>query len=214
MLSGEKSDMAPKDNWDKFDIIFKALVLGIIPIVIKFGADNIAQSVERGKIVQSQIDNLTTKKDSTRRDIALISLDAAIPVPQKCSLLWIGCKPDPEKDQVIEVALIVIKDLAEEAQQNALKSSATATRQAIPSTDSISRQPISLESSTAAKTIIKRSGDKEYAPLKEITKNNRGEAISNTNAKQKPSDSEAQTQAQTSKIIFAIQLSPNITSPD
>ena len=64
MLSGEKSDMAPKDNWDKFDIIFKALVLGIIPIVIKFGADNIAQSVERGKIVQSQIDNLTTKKDS------------------------------------------------------------------------------------------------------------------------------------------------------
>ncbi len=207
--------MASKDNWDKFDLIFKALVLGIIPIVIKFGADNIAQSVERGKIVQSQIENLTTKDIIARRDIALISLDAAIPIPQKCSLLWIGCKPDPEKDQVIEVALIVIKDLAEGAQQqNELKSSATATSQAIQSTAPISRQPISLESSTAAKIIIKRSGDKEYAPLKEITSNQSRNAISNANNKKKASVSEAQTQTQTSKIIFNIQPSPNTTSTD
>jgi hypothetical protein len=47
--------MAEKDIWDKFDIVFKAIAIVIIPLVIKIGADNIAQSLKRGELVKSLI---------------------------------------------------------------------------------------------------------------------------------------------------------------
>jgi hypothetical protein len=37
-----------KDNWDKFDILFKTFILGIIPIVIGLAASNVADSIKRG----------------------------------------------------------------------------------------------------------------------------------------------------------------------
>ncbi len=70
-----------KDAWDKFDIIFKSIVLGLIPIVIAFAADNVARSIKRGELIQSLVDSLS--KGDTSRDIALIALDEALPVQMR-----------------------------------------------------------------------------------------------------------------------------------
>lgn len=106
--------MSQKDNWDKFDILFKAFVLGLIPLVIKFGADNIAQSLKQGELVQSMIADLM--QDGSRKDLALIALDGAIPPRQKCYALGMWCpENDPDNDQVVGVARIVLRQSSEKA---------------------------------------------------------------------------------------------------
>lgn len=107
--------MLEKDTWDKLEIaskIFGSIVLVAIPIVIKFSADNVSSSLQRGQLVQS----LTTQlvEESTKRDIALIALDAAIPEKEKCTFLWFwGCENDlepknMEEDQVLAIAEVLV----------------------------------------------------------------------------------------------------------
>ena len=106
--------MAEKDNWDKFDILFKAIVLGIIPIAIGIAADNVAQSLQRGQLVQSLISDLTQK--DAKRDVALIALNAAITTRMKCDILGLfKCQDDPESDQVVQIALALIHNSIDDA---------------------------------------------------------------------------------------------------
>lgn len=107
-----------KDIWDKVDIIgnlIGGIVLVAIPIVIAMGADTVARSLERGQLVDSLIEDLTDRR--IRRDIALVALDAAIPPERTCTVLWVwDCGPDENKpDQVIDIALLILRDLEGES---------------------------------------------------------------------------------------------------
>jgi hypothetical protein len=78
MTSSTKST---KDTWDKLDVASKlisGLVLAVIAVIAKTGADDIANSLHRGQLVQALIGDLTTPGGNTRQDIALIALDAAL----------------------------------------------------------------------------------------------------------------------------------------
>ena len=103
-----------KDAWDKFDILFKSLVLGLIPIVIGIAADNVAQSLQRGQLIQSLIESLS--KGDARRDIALIALDESIPPYKKCGMLGIWrCENNLEGDPVIKISEVLINTSIETA---------------------------------------------------------------------------------------------------
>jgi hypothetical protein len=115
-----------KDAWDKLNIVVSNIILVAIPIVIAVVGDNISRSLERGKFIDSLLDDLTTPKVGTRRDIALIALDSAIPPP----------KHESQTDQVVDIAEILLKDtIAGVKQQEVTKR---------------------LESSAANKIILKR----------------------------------------------------------
>jgi hypothetical protein len=102
-----------KDNWDKFDILFKSLVLGLIPIVIGLAASNVADSLKRGQLIQSLVATLS-ERDS-KRDISLVALNEAIKVRQKCRLYFFACKPDTDNDPVSQIAVLLIRSSIEEA---------------------------------------------------------------------------------------------------
>lgn len=140
----------PRDNWDKFEIINKfvgSVVLVAIPIVIGYGADNISQSMQRGQLIQSLTDQLVAI--NTKRDIALIALNAAIPEKEKCTILWRwGCENelDPkvlEEDQVLNIAEFL-------------------TERAILDAKKQGRSPNLSETDVAKKIIIHRTNDKYY----------------------------------------------------
>jgi len=103
----------PKDNWDKFDILFKTFILGLIPIVIGLAASNVADSIKRGQLIQSLVATLS-EKDS-KRDISLVALNEAIKVRKKCILYLFACKPDTDNDPVSQIAALLIKSSVEEA---------------------------------------------------------------------------------------------------
>lgn len=106
--------MAEKDSWDKFDILFKTLVLGLIPIAIGVAANGVADSLKRGQLIQSLVDNLSQR--DTKRDIALIALNDAITVKKKCRLLGLfNCSVDVSNDPVAQIASVLIGDSLEEA---------------------------------------------------------------------------------------------------
>lgn len=108
--------MAEKDRWDKVDILLKTIVLGAIPIAIGIGADNIAKSLKRGELVQSLISDLN--QADTRRDVALIALDAAIEENRDCTVLWLwGCHDIPKHDQVLKIAEILQSTWIDEAEK-------------------------------------------------------------------------------------------------
>lgn len=85
MSNGEKKT---KDFWDKMDIIGKLLtgvVLGLLTIVIKLGADKIQEGSEHvaaaqknGQLVQSLVNDLSKPEGGIRQDIAIIALDRSI----------------------------------------------------------------------------------------------------------------------------------------
>lgn len=103
-----------KDHWDKFDITFRSIILGLIPIVIALAADNVAQSLKRGELIQSLVESLS--KSDNKRDIALIALDEAIPPRQKCELLWLWrCHNNLENDPVVQIATVMINTSLDEA---------------------------------------------------------------------------------------------------
>ncbi|MBE5230472.1 MAG: hypothetical protein INR81_15665 [Microcystis aeruginosa PMC 728.11] len=117
MLENENSK---KDNWDKFEIFSKflgAVVLVFIPIVIKLGADSISDSMERGKMIQVLISDFT-KSEQQRKDFALIALDTAIPIKEECTFLWINCQPNPEKDKVVDSAILLLSNLVKNASRD------------------------------------------------------------------------------------------------
>jgi hypothetical protein len=104
--------MAEKDNWDKFDILMKIVILGLIPIVIKFGADKVAQSLATANFVNSSISSLIDA-NGKKRDIALIALDYAIPkmiCSSECEKKW-------KEDQVVDIATVLIDDVVTKKQQ-------------------------------------------------------------------------------------------------
>jgi hypothetical protein len=75
------SESKSKDHWDKIDIIGRLLsgvVLAVIAVVIKLGADSIAGAQHRGELVRGLIADLTTKGQRTRQDIALITLNHSV----------------------------------------------------------------------------------------------------------------------------------------
>jgi hypothetical protein len=104
-----------KDNWDKFKIVsgfLGSVVLVAIPLVIKFGADDISRSMERGQLVDSLIEELTDQQAKSRRDIALVALDGAVKPEFKCELLgyW-DCRIDEEApDLVTDISVILLRD--------------------------------------------------------------------------------------------------------
>lgn len=106
--------MAEKDSWDKFDILFKTLVLGLIPIAIGVAANGVADSLKRGQLIQSLVDNLSQR--DTKRDIALIALNDAITAKKKCRVLGLfNCSVDVSNDPVSQIASVLIGDSLEEA---------------------------------------------------------------------------------------------------
>ena len=104
-----------KDKWDKFKIIsgfLGSVVLVAIPVVIKYGADDISRSMERGQLVDSLIEELTDQQAKSRRDIALVALDGAVKPDFKCELFgyW-DCRIDEQKpDLVTDIAVILLRD--------------------------------------------------------------------------------------------------------
>jgi hypothetical protein len=105
-----------KDNWDKFEVVSNFLgsvVLVAIPIVIGLGANDIAKSIQTGQLVQSLTDQLAAI--NTKRDIALIALNAAIPEKEKCTILWTWrCENDVdpkvlEEDEVLSIAELLME---------------------------------------------------------------------------------------------------------
>lgn len=106
--------MAEKDSWDKFDILFKTLVLGLIPIAIGVAANGVADSLKRGQLIQSLVDNLSQR--DTKRDIALIALNDAITAKKKCRVLgFFNCSVDVSNDPVAQIASVLIGESLEEA---------------------------------------------------------------------------------------------------
>jgi hypothetical protein len=58
----------------------------------------------------------------TKRDIALIALDAAIPPLGQCSMSWLrNCSTDYKSDQVINVASLLLRDISAENWENQAK---------------------------------------------------------------------------------------------
>lgn len=102
-----------KDRWDKFDILFKSFILGLIPIVIAVAASNVADSLKRGQLIQSLVATLS-ERDS-KRDISLVALNEAIKVRKKCFLYILYCKPDTDNDPVSQIAILLIRSSVEEA---------------------------------------------------------------------------------------------------
>lgn len=97
------SSLAEKDAWDKFELIFKNLILGLIPIVIGVTANGVADSLKRGQLIQSLVDNLSQR--DAKRDIALIAINDAITAKQKCRVLGLFyCSVDAANDPVSQIA--------------------------------------------------------------------------------------------------------------
>ena len=105
-----------KDRWDKIEIMTKliaSVVLVAIPIMIKLGADGISRSMERAKLVESLIGELTDDQKQTRRDLAVLALDSALSPEEDCLLWLVACKIDDDApDLVTDVALVLWRDQA------------------------------------------------------------------------------------------------------
>lgn len=176
-----------KDNWDKFGIIVKTIALGIIPLVIGFGADKIAKSLETGELVQSLISDLT--QPDTKRDVALIALDAAIQKNEKCKILWMWeCQNDTDKDQVLDIAVVLVNNSINEALEEG-------------------QSPEELL--VAKQIIIKRASEKFYKdkfdqPYRSFASKTRRQAISEVQ-NTKLSGMVLASKANTSQTIAAIQ---------
>jgi hypothetical protein len=116
-----ENNNSKKDNWDKykigFDIAIKfieVVLLGSIALLIKFGADNIAQSLERGKLIQTLSEQLV--QTDAKRDIALIALNEALPGDKNfhCTTEE-ECQKGLKHDQVFRVTEIVANQLIKNA---------------------------------------------------------------------------------------------------
>ena len=185
-----------KNAWDKFDILFKSLVLGAIPIVIGFAANHVAQSLQRGQLIQSLVESLS--KGDARRDIALIALDEAISPHKRCEVFWMWrCENDVENDPVVQISGILIESSIETASQ---------TRQ--------SPEALNRDLKVAARIVRgERRGDEQYYTdnygvlVFNYIQKSQSQAIANREGST-PSDQEREVQANISQTIAAIQPLP------
>jgi hypothetical protein len=104
----ERIDVSHQDSWDKVEIASKviaAMILVVIPIIIKSGADTIAQSLQKGQLVKS----LTAQpvEGKAKRDIALMALDAAIP-PQSKRCDQVSCSTPADRDRLTKDEMLRI----------------------------------------------------------------------------------------------------------
>ncbi|EAZ94264.1 hypothetical protein [Crocosphaera chwakensis] len=94
----------PKDILKIIDVVLNKGILVAIPIVIGIVGNNISQSLDRAKLIDALLDDLTNTE--TRRDIALMALHMGIPV-KKSILLKID---EDQSDEVVEIAEILLRD--------------------------------------------------------------------------------------------------------
>lgn len=97
--------------------IINSVVLVAIPILIGFWGDRISQALDRGKLVESLIAELTNEKQNIRRDIALLALHDAIEPARSCSFMrMFFCSEIDESapDLVFEIATILYSGLKDE----------------------------------------------------------------------------------------------------
>jgi hypothetical protein len=195
--ASEKEKKSEKDWWDRFDIFSKFLgtvVLAAIPIVIGWGANHISQSLQKGQLVQSLIDDLIAT--DAKRDVALIALNDAIPIEKKCTVLYTwGCQYDPEKDPVVNIAMAIVKNSVRDATQQG-------------------KSPEEIE--VAKKIIALRAGEEFYSKnfgnsYHQLASSSQRQVISNAQPKQLSPD-EIASKANTSQIIAAIQPLPTQTT--
>lgn len=109
-----------KSFWDILDIISKfttGFLLVVIAFVLDIGSKRIAQSNEESKIIQSLIEDLTTKQQESRNDVALLSLEKyLIPKADKKSL-------ETNKSYIKEVAETILKQRIHDDSSFSLESS-------------------------------------------------------------------------------------------
>lgn len=90
----------PKDNWDRVHIIgklFSGVLLAVIALLIKTGADNISTSLKKGELVQSLISDLAAESNKNiRQDVALIALNHSL--------------GDQEQALIVEIAEQIVKE--------------------------------------------------------------------------------------------------------
>ncbi len=109
-----------KSFWDILDILSKfttGFLLVIIAFVLDVGSKRIAQSNEESKIIQSLIEDLTTKQAESRNDVALLSLEK-----------YLVSKPDEknferDKAYITEVAETILRQRIHEDSSFSLESS-------------------------------------------------------------------------------------------
>lgn len=110
----------PKSFWDILDILSKfttGFLLVVIAFVLDIGSKRIAQSNEESKIIQSLIEDLTTKQAESRNDVALLSLEK-----------YLVTKPDNknferDKAYITEVAETILKQRIHDDSSFSLESS-------------------------------------------------------------------------------------------
>jgi hypothetical protein len=83
--------------------------------MIGVGADRISRSMERGKLVDSLLAELTDDDKKARRDLALIAFDASVPPPERCRYLgFFDCEVDEEaRDLVADIAVVLLRECGE-----------------------------------------------------------------------------------------------------
>lgn len=168
--------MAEKlDLWGKLNLLntfLGSIVLVAIPIAIQFGASKIAQSLETGRMIQQMTTDLANKAEQNRQDIALVALDAAIEPEQRCKFFrpWQCDNYADEHDQVVGIAVIILKDLQGDSEQ-----AKAIIRHRMPS--------------EAAETLITQTVEKE-----------RDKVTSNPNPNQEVSPEQADQRAQAAEI--------------
>lgn len=204
MLENENSK---KDNWDKCKIIFdiaikfvEVVFLIVVATLIKMGADKIALSLEKGRLVQSLTDQLV--EANAKRDIALIALNEALPSKKiECTTLK-ECQDKLKHDQVFRIAEIVangiIKDTYKLSQSPNLPS---------PSGDELRMAEEIIVEKTSQSYFDQNFGNRWEEAQKQV----KTEARSNEDPNKTISPEELQTKAKLSQKFNDLQ--PSLTQP-
>jgi hypothetical protein len=103
-MTGERP---PKDFWEKLDVVSKlvsSVLLAVIAIVVQQGASRIATSLQTGDLVRNLIQDLTTRSERARQDIALIALNHSV--------------GDQNPELVVEIAERIYRELTLDSGQN------------------------------------------------------------------------------------------------
>ncbi len=110
----------PKSFWDILDILSKfttGFLLVVIAFVLDVGSKRIAQSNEESKIIQSLIEDLTTKQAESRNDVALLSLEKYLVSKQDNKNL------ERDKAYITEVAETILRQRIHDDSSFSLESS-------------------------------------------------------------------------------------------
>ena len=67
-----------RDIWDKVEAIIKIVSIFVLIYTTYKGSEKIATSLEKGKLVQSLIADLSSRESSIRQDVALIALNRSV----------------------------------------------------------------------------------------------------------------------------------------